>query len=74
MAAVVEQDGVDGIINICSGEPVALGEYIENFIKDNGFSLELAYGEYPDRPYDSPAIWGDPSKLRKILEMRKTHA
>lgn len=74
VAAVVEQDGVDGIINICSGEPVALGEYIENFIKDNGFSLELAYGEYPDRPYDSPAIWGDPSKLRKILEMRKTHA
>lgn len=70
VVAVVEQDEVSGIINICSGEPVALGDYIERFIFENGFSIRLGYGKYPDRPYDSPAIWGDATKIRTILAAR----
>ena len=70
VVAVVEQDEVNGIINICSGEPIGLGDYIEHFISDNGFSIKLGYGKYPDRPYDSPAIWGDAAKIRKILAAR----
>lgn len=72
VVAVVEQDEVNGIINICSGEPISLGDYIEHFIYDNGFSIKLGYGKYPDRPYDSPAIWGDASKIRKILAARSS--
>ena len=67
VVATVTQGEVDGVINICSGEPVALGEYIERFIGENGFRIKLAYGKYPDRPYDSPAIWGDASKIRRVL-------
>ena len=70
VVAVVEQDEVNGIINICSGEPISLGDYIEHFINDNGFSIKLGYDKYPDRPYDSPAIWGDAAKIRKILAAR----
>ena len=70
VVAVVEQDEVNGIINICSGEPIGLGDYIEHFINENGFSIKLDYGKYPDRPYDSPAIWGDAAKIRKILAAR----
>lgn len=70
VVAVVEQDEVNGIINICSGEPIGLGDYIEHFINDNDFSIKLGYGKYPDRPYDSPAIWGDAAKIRKILAAR----
>lgn len=72
VVAVVEQDEVNGIINICSGEPISLGDYIEHFNNDNGFSIKLGYGKYPDRPYDSPAIWGDASKIRKILAARSS--
>lgn len=68
VVAAVTQDKVDGVINICSGQPIALGEYIEHFISENGFSIRLAYGKYPDRPYDSPAIWGDSTKIRQILK------
>ena len=68
VAAVVSQNAITGIINICSGTPVALGAYIEQFIKDNGFAIKLAYGKYPDRPYDSPAIWGDNTKIQAILD------
>lgn len=70
VVAAITQRGIDGIINICSGEPVALGEYIERFIAENGFRIRLAYGRYPDRPYDSPAIWGDATKIRVILAAR----
>ena len=67
VVAAVTQDEINGIINICSGVPIALGEYIEKFIIDNNYSIKLAYGKYPDRPYDSPAIWGDSSKINRIL-------
>lgn len=70
VVAAVSQSEVDGIINICSGKPVALGEYIESFIAENGYQIKLAYGSYPDRPYDSPAIWGDATKIRSILAAR----
>ena len=47
-----------GVVNICSGRPVSLAEEVESFIAKNGLDISLEYGVYPDRPYDSPAIWG----------------
>ena len=67
VAAAVAQDRVNGIINICSGRPVKLSDRVERFIKENGFSIKLRYGAFPDRPYDSRAIWGNDSKIRQIL-------
>lgn len=62
------QNKINGIIEICSGQPQSLSERIEQFIKNNGYSIKLDYGKFPDRPYDSPGIWGNPEKLHKILE------
>lgn len=70
VVAVVTQDEVCGVINVCSGKPVALGDYIEGFIRENHLPIRLAYGKFPDRPYDSPAIWGDDTKIRRILSGR----
>lgn len=70
VVAVVEQSYINGIINICSGEGVALGKRVEQFVMDNDLGLEIKYGEYPDRPYDSPAIWGDSTKINKIMRAR----
>lgn len=67
IAAVVDQTEVTGIINCSSGEPVALKDRVERFIAENGFDLELEYGAFPDRPYDSPAVWGDAAKIRSVL-------
>lgn len=70
VAAVVEQSKVDGIINICSGRPVSLGEQIEDFIAENNLAISLSYGEYPERPYDSPAVWGDSTIINTLLRER----
>lgn len=69
-AAAVEQDEINGIINICSGRPQKLSDRVEKFIKDNGYNIKLDYGKYPDRPYDSKAVWGDSRKIEEILKKR----
>jgi len=70
VAATISQDKINGIINICTGRPEKLCDRVERFIKENEYSIQLEYGAFPDRPYDSKAIWGD---NRKILEIMKDY-
>lgn len=69
ISAVVMQTKVTGIINCCSGKPVTLAEQVEAFIKEHGFDIQLEYGAFPDRPYDSPIIYGDDRKIREAMEI-----
>lgn len=68
VAAVVEQNDINGIINCCSGTPMRLAERVEKFIAENQYKIELQYGTFPDRPYDSKAIWGNNKKIAQIIE------
>ena len=67
VAKTVVQNKVLGIINICSGKPEKLADRVERFIKENGFKIKLHYGAFPDRRYDSKAVWGDSRKIEEIL-------
>ena len=73
IAAVVGQKKIAGIINCCSGQPISLAERVEAFIKENGLNIQLDYGAFPDRPYDSPCVYGDNSKIKSILSQRNEH-
>lgn len=68
IAASVSQNEVNGIINICSGHPEKLADRVERFIKENNYNIKLKYGAFPDRPYDSKAVWGDNNKVGKIMK------
>lgn len=68
LSACVLQEKIEGIINCCSGKPVSLAEQVEGFIKAKGLNIKLQYGAYPDRDYDSPAVWGSNEKIKKILK------
>lgn len=70
VASAVNQQEVSGIINICSGRPEKLADRVERFIKENNYEIKLKYGAFPDRPYDSKAIWGDNSKITRIMNRR----
>ena len=61
------QNGVSGIINVCSGKPVALKDRVEAFIKEKGLDIHPEYGMFPARKYDSPAVWGNAELINKIL-------
>lgn len=67
IVAASTQKEITGVINCCSGNPVSLAEKVEEFIKEKGFKIRPEYGAFPDRPYDSPGVWGDSRKINKIL-------
>jgi nucleoside-diphosphate-sugar epimerase len=67
IAVAAVTPGVSGILNCSSGIPVSLGEQVERFIADNALPIALDYGAFPDRPYDSPAVWGDATRIREIM-------
>ena len=66
IAKCAMQNEVLGIINCCSGKAIALSEQVEWYIRENGLRITLEYGKYPDRPYDSPCVYGDNSKILQI--------
>lgn len=61
------QTKITGEINCCSGIPISLGEQVQNFVKENNYDIKFEFGVFPERPYDSPAIWGDASKIKQIM-------
>lgn len=67
IAIAAIQTEVNGIINCCSGVAVSLAEKVEAFIKEKNLNIRLDYGKFPDRPYDSPEVYGDNGKIKKIL-------
>lgn len=68
IACVASQTEYEGIINCCTGNPMSLADKVERFIKENKLDIELEYGKFPDRPYDSPGVWGDNTKIDNILK------
>jgi dTDP-6-deoxy-L-talose 4-dehydrogenase (NAD+) len=67
IASCVLQDKVNGIINCCTGRPKTLAEQVESYILEREFKIKLNYGAFPDRPYDSPGVWGDNTKINEIM-------
>ena len=68
VARTIVQDEILGVINICSGRPEKLADRVERFIKENNYKIKLKYGAFPDRPYDSKAVWGDNTKIDLIMK------
>lgn len=71
VARSVSQDDVLGVVNICSGHPEKLADRVERFIKENKYNIKLKYGAFPDRPYDSKAVWGDGTKINMIISSKQ---
>lgn len=69
VAATVIQKEITGVINISSGIPEKLADRVERFICENQFKIKLEYGVFPDRPYDSKAVWGNSSKIDSIITL-----
>lgn len=57
-----------GVINICSGSPISVRRLVEDWKKQNQWSIDLNLGHYPYPEYEPMAFWGDRSKLLKYLQ------
>lgn len=67
IAMVVTQTEVTGIINTCTGKATTLREKVEEFISTRQLNIRPEFGVFPDRPYDSPIVYGDNTKIQKII-------
>lgn len=71
ISACVMQNEVNGIIDCCTGRSVSLAKRVEQFIVEHDLDIKLLYGVFPDRTYDSPCIYGDVIKIKRILSEEK---
>ena len=67
ISATIVQTDITGIINCCTGAPISLADQVESFIEEHNLNIKLEYGAFPDRSYDSPCIYGDATKINKIM-------
>ena len=56
-----------GIVNICSGKPVSVKHFVEQWIDRNGWQIKLNLGYYPYPDYEPMEFWGDRRKLDQCL-------
>lgn len=56
-----------GIVNVCSGKPVSVRKLVEQWLKKNGWEIQLNFGYYAYPDHEPMAFWGDSTKLQDIL-------
>ncbi len=68
IAVASTQSKYNGVISVCTGKPMSLADKIESYLTEKHMPIKLKYGAYPDRPYDSPGIWGNPDIINAIMD------
>jgi len=67
ISKIALQNEITGIINCCSGKPISVRRFVENFFNERGVQIKLNLGYYPYPEFEPLAFWGDAGKLEKIL-------
>lgn len=64
---LIECQDCDGIVNICSGQPITIRTMVEKFLIENNFKMELNLGYYPYLDNEPMAFWGNQHKLQNWI-------
>ena len=56
-----------GIVNVCSGRPIAIRALVEQWMDEAGQRMELDLGRYPYPGYEPLAFWGSSAKRERLL-------
>lgn len=63
--------GLDnGVVNVCSGQPISVKNLVQGWIDENhwNIALNLGFYDYPD--YEPMEFWGDPTRQDLLLERK----
>lgn len=66
LETIATQTMVNGVINCCSGNPISVRKFVEDYILANNLNIQLDLGCYPYPTYEPFAFWGDTAKLKKL--------
>ncbi len=70
---VATQKKIDGIINCCSGIPIKLLDFVQQYLEEKKKSIKLNLGYYDYLDYEPMSFWGDTKKLKSILENEQSY-
>lgn len=56
-----------GIINVGSGNPISIRDFLEAYIREKEATIKLNLGVYPRRADEPLAFWANCSRLKRIL-------
>ena len=62
LVALLECPDCDGIVNVCSGEPISVRSLVERHIAQVGAEIAFKLGYYPYADYEPLAFWGSRDK------------
>lgn len=65
------QNEVLGVINCCSGKPISIKQFVEEYLKKKNKTIKLNLGYYSYPNYEPMAFWGDTNKLNSIISNKK---
>lgn len=56
------------IINCCSGKPISIRKFVENYLYEKNYTIKLNLGYYHYPNYEPIAFWGDTTKLNESIK------
>jgi len=57
-----------GVTNICSGKPISVGDLVQQWIRENGWDIQLNLGYYPYSDYEPMSFWGSNIKYNGVVD------
>lgn len=67
LVALALHGGDNGVVNVCSGQPISVRELAEGVVRNHGSTISLNLGHFPYPEYEPMAFWGDRTKLDHCL-------
>ncbi len=66
IVTIALQNKFVGTINCCSGKPIAVKQFVLDYLKTKNKNIELNLGYYPYPDFEPLKFWGSAEKLNKI--------
>jgi nucleoside-diphosphate-sugar epimerase len=67
IVSVAMQQKVTGVVNCCSGKPVTVKQFVNDYLQAKNKTIQLNLGYYPYPDYEAMSFWGDNKKMQSII-------
>ena len=67
LATLLQHADFSGVVNICSGQPIAVRSLVERHCAARHSAIALNLGHYPYPTHEPMAFWGDARRLQALL-------
>jgi nucleoside-diphosphate-sugar epimerase len=67
LVKIMRQRDFSGVVNCCSGQPIAVRSLVEQRLLLRGASMHLNLGHYPYPSHEAMAFWGGADRLQQLI-------